>query len=107
MAEDQTEPAWTPDRFQQGEIYYEDPVLDDASRIVIEVKIPGKTLMRVQAREPGILAIVSRPDQQGIAIVMVEVGGERYVDTNNGITKTHQADRWALEALSVLPKTPV
>lgn len=106
MAEDQ-QPAWTPDKFQQGEIYYEDPSLDNASRIVVEVKIPGRTLMRVQAREPGILAIVSRPDQQGISVVQVEVGGERYVDTNNGITKTHEAERWALEVLGVLPKTPV
>lgn len=92
---------WTAEMFRQGEHYFEDPTLDSAKRITVEVKAGGRQLAHVQAREPGILAIVSRPDEQGIAIVMVEAGGVRYVDTRNGVERTQPIEPWAAELLKL------
>lgn len=94
---------WKPEHFKQGSYTLKDPSLDTAKRITVEVKVDGRRIINVQGREPGILAIVSKPDDDDISVVMVEAGGVRYVDTQNGIARTNQAERWALEALGLVP----
>lgn len=54
--------------------------LDRASKIEVIVKADGKPFIRAQLREPGLLAIVSRPDSQGIDVEWVELAGPHYSD---------------------------
>lgn len=58
----------------------EGKALDEARRIEVHVLIDGKPHTKLQAREPGIVAIVSKPDEQGFDIEIVEPGGARFVD---------------------------
>lgn len=53
---------------------------DKAARIEVIVRVDTQVVVRAQLREPGILAVVSRPDEDGIDIEMVEPGGQRYTD---------------------------
>lgn len=57
----------------------EDPALDRARRIELLVKVDGKVIVHVQAREPGLVAFVSRPEDQGFDIEIVQVG-QQFVD---------------------------
>ena len=74
---------WLPEDFsrmryelQQGE----SKEFDRAKRIETIVKVDTIVVARLQLREPGILAVVSRPDSQGIDIEVVTPGGQRYTD---------------------------
>lgn len=49
-------------------------------RIEVSVKVGGKTMVQVELREPGVLAIVSRPEEEGIDVEIVGPGGVRYTD---------------------------
>ena len=91
---------WTPAHFQQGEHYLEDPDLNEQT-VTVTVKVGGRTLIDMKAREPGILAIVSRPDEDGIRVYTVEAGAVRYVDTQNGVVASDPPEPWALTLLDV------
>jgi hypothetical protein len=58
--------------------------LDKAKRIGVIVTVDGVKQIEMQAREPGIIAVVSRPAEQGFDIEIVEVDrdkvGVRYTD---------------------------
>lgn len=94
------QPIWKPEHFHQRTYTYEDDKLDSAKRISVEVKVNGRTTMELQAREPGILAIISRPDEEGIDVAIVEAGGVRYTDyrTPSG-DHVEELQRWAIDAL--------
>lgn len=63
-----------------------DKELDKARRIAVKITVDGRTLFDMQLREPGLLAIVSRPDDlEGFDIEIVQRNaqpnmGARYTD---------------------------
>lgn len=76
---------WTPQDFQRKQLvrrHYnvEGAELDQAKRIELKVFVDGKQLIHMQAREPGMLAFVSRPDEQGFEVEVVEVKDAQYLD---------------------------
>ena len=58
--------------------------LDKAKRIGLVITVDGRKIIEMQAREPGIVAVVSRPTEQGFDIEIVECDrdkvGVRYTD---------------------------
>lgn len=91
---------WKPEQFNRRVYTIEGDDLDTARRIEVIVKVDGKTLVRVQAREPGILAVVSKPDEQGVNIEIVEPGGVRFTDVAVPETTAALQD-WQLIALGL------
>lgn len=75
MAED-----WKDVKFSRRKYTASGPALDDARRIELILKVDGKQFVQVQAREPGIVAFVSKPNDQGFDIEVVEASGVRYAD---------------------------
>ena len=93
---------WTADQFGRRKYTVEGDGLDKAKRISVTIHVDGKKFAELQVREPGLLAIVSRPDMQGIDIEIIEPGGARFVDqvTPSGGT-TSALTPWQKEALGV------
>src|SRR5688572_28475405 len=62
--------------------HLEDPdgTLEKAKRIQLIVQVDGKKFIDVPLREPGMLAIVSKPNESGLDIEIVEPGTTRYTD---------------------------
>lgn len=77
--------------------------LDQAKQIELIVRVDGQTLVHMQAREPGMLAFVSRPDAQGFEIDIVERGAERYTDARDPASgkSTEAIAAWQLDALGL------
>lgn len=71
---------WSADKFSRRRYAVEGPSLDAAKKIEIIVKVDGEMIVHVQAREPGLVAFVSRPSDQGFEIDVVEVKQESYRD---------------------------
>lgn len=71
---------WTPEDFHRRAYAVESPELDKARKIELRITVDGKTMVKMQAREPGIMAFVSRPTDNGFNIEIIEVGGVRYAD---------------------------
>jgi hypothetical protein len=71
---------WTKQDFSRRHYQVEGDTLDKARKIEVVVRVDGKTVVQVQAREPGILAFVSRPHDQGFDIEMVEARGVAFTD---------------------------
>ena len=93
---------WKPEHFHQSNYSYEDTALDSAKRITYKLSVNGRDLVTLQAREPGILAIVSRPDSDGIDFIIVEPGGARYIDMRMpDFERAAQVEPWALELLGI------
>ena len=93
---------WTNKDFTRRHYAVESPALDEARRIELRIIVDGKTMVQTQAREPGIMAFVSKPNDQGFEIEIVEATGQRYVDirTPAGETTEPLAD-WQKEALGL------
>lgn len=72
--------------------------LDRAKRIELQVVVDGKVIVQVQAREPGMLAFVSREREQGFDIDIVEPVGRGFVDRIAPSEIEPVAD-WQLRAL--------
>jgi len=94
---------WVPRDFSRRSYGIEDTKLDSAKRISVTVKVDGKVVADVQLREPGMVAVVSRPDDQGFDIELVEPGGVRFTDfsTPDGERRTLAVTDWQLEALGL------
>lgn len=93
---------WTVENFNRRKYTIEGTDLDDAKRIQVTIQLDGKTIAQMQAREPGILAIVSRPEEQGFDIEIVEVGGVRYTDYSVPVGQQKSAvANWQREALNL------
>jgi len=93
---------WSSREFRRRSYTYESPALDRARSIQLQVVVDGKILVRMAAREPGVLAFVSRPKEQGFDIEVVEPVGGRYLDayTPHGFGEAPVLP-WHLEALGV------
>jgi hypothetical protein len=78
----------------------EGEALDKARRIELHVLVDGKPLVRMQAREPGLLAFVSKPNEQGFDIEVVQPDKVRFTDerTHTGMM-TEPVEKWQLRAL--------
>lgn len=76
----------------------EDPALDKARRIELVVLMDGRPIVHVQAREPGLLAFVSREGEQGFDVDIVEPVGRRYVDRMLP-SEVEQVAEWQRRAL--------
>lgn len=71
---------WTRSNFSRRKYTITDPRLDTAKHIEVIVRVDGQTLIQMACREPGMLAIVSRPEEPGIDVEIVEPRGARYLD---------------------------
>lgn len=96
------EKKWTEEKFNRRHYNVAGPALDDARRIELIVKIDGKSYVHMQAREPGIVAFVSRPTDGGFDIEIVEATGVRYTDHHHpsGMMTEPLAD-WQKAALEL------
>lgn len=94
---------WTAEQFNRRRYVVEGEDLDKARKIELMVRVDGKTLVHVQAREPGMLAFVSKPTEQGFDIDIVEANGMRFVDTAVPMQKGEAVAPWQFEALGIKP----
>jgi hypothetical protein len=94
------QPKWTPDKFGRRVYTIEGDALDSAKRIRLRIEVDGKQICDMQIREPGIMAIISRPSEQGIDLEIIEPGGARFTDveTPDG-RRTLPLEAWQIEQL--------
>lgn len=81
----------------------EGDVLEKARRIELIVKVDGKMLVQMEAREPGMLAFVSRPVDQGFDIEVVSATGRRYTDHAAPDGSPTKVSDWQAAALGLEP----
>lgn len=74
--------------------------LDKAKRIEVIVRVDGRNLVHMQAREPGMVAFVSRPAEQGFDIDVVEAAKGKYTDHALPSDVAGVAD-WQFDALEL------
>jgi len=93
---------WTDKDFHRRHYIVESPALDQARRIEVKVIVDGKLMVHAMAREPGIIGFVSRPNDAGFDIEIVEAKGKRYTDwrTPTGELNEALAD-WQKTALGL------
>ncbi len=72
--------GWKQGDFTRRCYGYESDSLDKAKLIEVIIKVDGKVIVQVQAREPGMIAVISKPDAQGIEVDMIEAARGRYID---------------------------
>lgn len=94
---------WEPKHFSRRAYAIEGDDLEKAKRIRVKIEIDGHPLVDLQIREPGIIAVISRPAEQGIAIEIVEPGGVRYLDSGSsmGERRTGPPEPWQVEQLGL------
>jgi len=94
------------DHFTRRRYTVEGGDLDKAKRIGIVIHVDGRKIVEMQAREPGIVAVVSKPKDQGFDIEIVECDrdqlGVRYTDYRfpNG-AHTEPVEPWQQLALEL------
>lgn len=95
---------WKPEHFVRRSYGVVGKDLDDAKRIEVIVKVDGKAVIQAQAREPGILAIISSPFNQGIDVEMVEVDRIQFTDYRLPNGEKVPLAPWMIEALGLKKK---
>lgn len=95
--------SWSPGDFTRRKYTIVGDDLEKAGRISVKMFLDGKVIASVQCREPGILAVVSKPNEQGIDVEIVEPGGVRFTDYElpDGTPTTDALAQWQLEALDL------
>lgn len=104
--------AWTRDDFNRRQykvVQSEDKELDKARRIGLKLTIDGRVFLDLQLREPGIFAIVSRPDdEEGFVVEIVGRNtkpgmGYRHSDLRapNGGSIVLKIDEWMWKVLGL------
>ena len=91
---------WNREDFSRRRYVIEGDTLDKAKLIEVIVLVDGKQLIRVQAREPGIVAMVSKPNDQGFEIDMIEPAKGRFVDRASP-AEVDQVQAWHFAALGM------
>ncbi len=97
------EDQWTPEDFSRRHYTAEgSPQLNKAKRIELVIKIDGKPFVQIQAREPGMLAFVSKPSDDGFELEIIEAKHIKFSDirTIEG-NATEKLESWQLEALGL------
>ena len=76
---------------------------DKAKKIELIVRIDGQELIHMQLREPGLMAIISRPDDEGMQLEVVQEGGARLTDqhTPTGDNMSATIADWQAKALGI------
>jgi hypothetical protein len=93
---------WNESDFHRRHYQVESPVLDDARRIEVKIIVDGKLWVHMQAREPGLMAFVSRADAQGFDIEVVEAKGVRFTDHRTPAGEmTPPLAQWQKDALKL------
>lgn len=95
--------GWDHSKFNRRRYVVEGDSLDKAKRIELIVRVDGKILVQMQAREPGLLAFVSKPADQGFEIDVVEATGERYTDHASIGNPPEPVEDWQFVALGLEP----
>lgn len=99
MSDDNAE--WEAKDLARKAYYVEGDELNDG-QVEILVRIKGKLFAQLTFGEPGLVAIVSRPNENGIHIESVRPGGVRYTDVKTPqATAEQQLLPWQREALGV------
>ncbi len=71
---------WLKEMFQRKRYTVEGDTLDKARSIQLYVVVDDKVMVNMQAREPGILAFVSKPEEQGFDIEVIEASQVAFTD---------------------------
>jgi len=90
---------WKSANFGRRRYTVEGEELDKARSIRVVVYMDGKALIDVNAREPGVVAMVSKPDDQGFDIEILEPK-VAYTDIRQPPAEAAPLD-WQLEAIGV------
>jgi hypothetical protein len=93
--------GWSPEQFNRRRYVVEGDSLDKAKRIELIVKVDGKMLVQMQAREPGMLSFVSKPTEQGFELDVVEATGQRYTDHASIGNAPEPVADWQFEAMGM------
>jgi len=97
---------WTRDDFTRRQYTVkqsEAGELDNARRIEVTVKIDGRSYLNIQLREPGMLALVSKPKEDGFDVeILTPDGGKRFTDLRlpSG-AHTPPVEPWQWDALNL------
>ncbi len=102
MPPDDKDESWKLKDFGRRAYYLKDEEDYKDRRLEIVFKVDGKQIAQLQAREPGMVAMVSRPDEEGIRLEVISPGGVRYTDvlTPEGVEEQALMP-WHKEALGV------
>lgn len=75
------------------------------AKLQIVVLLNGRKIADVQAREPGMIAFVSKPTEPGFDLEIVEASGVRYTDFSvpGQDSKQEGVAPWQLQALGIEP----
>lgn len=92
---------WTREKFNRRRYVVEGEDLEKARKIELKVIVDGKTLVHVQAREPGMLAFVSKPADQGFEVDIVEATGVRYTDVMLPSATGEAVSPWQFDAMGI------
>ena len=98
---------WQASDFVRRAYYIDDEpgtkgTLEGAKRLEVVFLIDGKRYAQLQLREPGMLAIVSKPDETGIWLERIEYGKVRYTDRmSKDDVEVQQLRPWQIEILGL------
>jgi hypothetical protein len=93
---------WARSYFQRRRYVVEGAGLDKARTIEWIVKVDGRTVANLVAREPGIVSIVSKPGEQGFEVDLVELRAFRYPDqTPLSEDAASEVEEWQFKALDL------
>lgn len=73
------EETWKASEFTRTSYEIEGPQLD-AAPLRVKLVVGTRVVADVALREPGMLAIISRPEKQGVAVEIVEPGPAKQTD---------------------------
>jgi hypothetical protein len=93
---------WARGDFNRRRYTVEGGGLEAAKKVELIVLVDGAKLCHVMAREPGILAFVSKPTEPGFDIEIIEASGVRYTDVRLLSGKsTEDVEEWQWDALGM------
>ena len=95
--------GWSRENFSRRKYTVAGEDLDKAKRIELHVIIDGKRVVQMQAREPGLLAFVSKPDEQGFDIEVIEPTGPKINFTDRAVPEesAEPVADWQFKALGM------
>lgn len=105
---------WKPEHFRARRVRIDGPGMEDAKHIEVTLKIDGKVVSVMKAREPGFIALQraghssvsvrSRVDEGAIYIDVVEPLEVKYADAQMpGDGTPNPPERWQLAAIGLDP----
>lgn len=92
---------WVPEHFTRRTYEAFGEGLDSAKQISVILAVDGKPFIRAQAREPGMLSVISLPQSQGISVEWVEVAQHQYSDLRMPNGQVGPLLPWHVKALGL------